>query len=122
VDPPRQALIDAVRAEIAAGRIGPRTPVLHVASSFQQWVATPLGVFTGVIETDVTPDAVIEIHTIGGRLRPLADLDRLLAGGTYPYVLLEPGGLEDPTLRDRILARGYVSTFANGQGDLFVRG
>jgi hypothetical protein len=121
VDAPRAELIDAVRGEIAAGRIGPRTQVLHVAASFQQWVATPLGVFTGVLESDVTPDAVVEIHTIGGRLRPLSDLDQLLASGTYGYVLLEPRDLDDPSLRDRIVRSGYASTFVNGQGELFVR-
>ena len=48
VDAPRQALLAAVGAEIAAGRLRADTPVLHVAKSFQQWVATPLGVFDGV--------------------------------------------------------------------------
>ncbi|HZM72236.1 MAG TPA: hypothetical protein VFC71_02575 [Candidatus Polarisedimenticolia bacterium] len=121
VDPPRQALLDAVRAEIAAGRIGPTTSVLHVASSFQQWVATPLGVFTGVIETDVTPDAVVEIHTIGGRLRPLSDLSGLLADRRYSYVLFEPAGLEGPGVRESIASAGYASIFGNSQGELFSR-
>lgn len=121
VDAPRQALIDAIRAAIAAGRITATTPVLHVASSFQQWVATPLGVFSGVMETDVTPDAVVEIHTIGGRLQPLTELDALLASGRYPVVVLEPFQLEDPGIRARIIAAGYVSTFGNTQGELFVR-
>ena len=118
--PQRQALIDAIRAEIATEQIGPTTPVLHVAQSFQQWVATPLGVFSGVIETDVTPDAVVEIHTIGGRLVPLTELGALLAGGRFPVVVLEPVGL-DSGIREAILAAGYVSTFRNTQGELFVR-
>ena len=121
VDAPRQALIDAVREQIAAGRIGPRTPVLHIASSFQQWVATPLGVFTGVIETVVSPDAVVEIHTIGGRLRPMADLPALLDPKAYPMLLLEPAGLDPPDLRPSILAAGYMSIAVNGQGELFAR-
>lgn len=121
VDAPRRAILAAVRAEIAAGRIAPDTPVLHVAGSFQQWRATPLGVFTGVTETDVTPDAVESIHTVGGRLRPLADLDALLAGGGYPYVLLEPDDENlPPGIRGRIVAAGYASIFANGQGELFA--
>ena len=119
VDAPRQALIDAVRGEIAAGRLGPSTQILHIASSFQQWVATPLGVFSGVIETVVAPDAVIEIHTIGGRLRPMADLPGLLARDEFPYLLYEPAGLDGPDLRPAIVGAGYISIFANGHGELF---
>lgn len=123
VDGPRQEILDAVRAEIEAGRIGPDTPILHVAASFQQWRAVPLGVFDGVTETDVTNDAVVSIHTVGGRLRPMAELGALLSGGAYPYVLLEPSpGELPPDLRDRILAAGYTPIFANGQGELFARG
>ena len=121
IDPPRQALIDAIRAEIAAGRITATTPVLHVAQSFQQWAATPLGVFSGVIETDVSPDAMVEIHTIGGRLVPLTELEARLASGRYPVVVLEPEGIESLDLRATILAAGYVSTFRNTQGELFAR-
>ncbi len=121
IDPPRRELVDAIRGEIAAGRIGATTPVLHVASSFQQWVATPLGVFTGVLETSVSPDAVVEIHTIGGRLLPLSELEALLASGRYPVMVFEPGGFEDASLRGAIVAAGYVSTYGNTQGELFVR-
>lgn len=121
VDAPRQAILDAVRAEIDAGRIGPDTPVLHVAGSFQQWQATPLGVFDGVTETVVAPDAVESIHTVGGRLRPLDALDGLLASRDFEYVLFEPNAdLLPPGLRDRIVATGYRSIFANEQGELFV--
>jgi hypothetical protein len=123
VDGPRTEILDAVRAEIDAGRIGPDTPVLHVAGSFQQWRATPLGVFAGVTETDVTPDAVESIHTVGGRLRPLGDLEGLLAGGTYPYVLYEPSEADlPPGIRDRIIAAGYAPIFANAQGELLALG
>ncbi len=120
VDPPRIAILNAVRGEIAAGRIGPDTPVLHIAETFQQWRATPLGVFTGVTETDVTPDAVESIHTVGGRLRPLEDLTYLLEFGGYEYVLFEPSEKLPDGLRDRIVAARYRPVFANGQGELFV--
>lgn len=119
--PDQQALLDVLRAEIVAGRLGPATPVLHVAASFEQWVATPLGVFTGVTETIVSPDAVVNIHTVGGRLRPLADLDQALASGRYRYVVLEPADLPGDE-RDRILAAGYRSIFANTRGEVFVAG
>jgi hypothetical protein len=124
VDAPRQELLDAVRAEIAAGRLGPETQVLHVAGSFQQWVATPLGVFDGVTETDVVPDVEVSIHTVGGRLRPLVDLPSLLSEGapggrTFGYVVLEPSDRLPTGTRDAIVAAGYVSIFANGQGELF---
>jgi len=113
-------LLDAVRAEIAAGRLDSRDGVLHVARSFQQWVAVPLGVFAGVIETDVTPDAEASIHTVGGRLRPFGELAERLAAG-YPYVMLEPAGLPPETWAS-IAAAGYRSIYANPRGELFVRG
>jgi hypothetical protein len=123
VDAPRREILDAVRGEIAAGRIGPDTPVLHVAASFQQWVATPLGVFAGVTETDVVPDAVESIHTVGGRLHPMDDLTGLLASGRYAFVLFEPDPNELPAgIRDQIVAAGYEPVFANGQGELFRLG
>lgn len=126
VDGPRQELLDAVRREIDAGRIGPDTPILHVAGSFQQWVATPLGVFDGVTETDVVPDVEVSIHTVGGRLHPLADLPALLVQGQpggrfYAYVLLEPDPTKlPPGMRDQILSAGYEPVFSNGQGELFA--
>ena len=123
VDAPRREILDAVRGEIAAGRIGPDTPVLHVADSFQQWRSTPLGVFAGVTETDVTLDAIESIHTVGGRLHPMGDLAGLLASGRYAFVLLEPNTDElPPGIRDQIVAAGYAPVFANGQGELFRLG
>ena len=122
VDAPRQEIIDAVRREIAAGRIGPDMPILHVAGSFQQWVATPLGVFDGVTETDVTPDAEVSIHTVGGRLRPLGDLGELLASGRYGFVLLEPNDRLPLDIAEEIAAAGYTPGFSNGQGTLYVLG
>jgi hypothetical protein len=121
VRPDQQALLDALRAEIAAGRLGPATPVLHIAVSFQQWASTPLGVFAGVTETMLSPDATTNIHTVGGRLRPLGDLDKALAGGRYRYVVLEPANLAGGE-RDRIVAAGYRSIFANARGEVFVAG
>ena len=123
VDASRQELVDAVRAEIEAGRLGPDTPVLHVAASFQMWVATPLGVFTGVTETILVPEPEVSIHTVGGRILPLDDLTGLLAGRRYGFVLLEPdpNGLP-PGIRDQIVAAGYTSIFGNGQGELFAAG
>lgn len=120
VDPPRRDLLAAVRSEIEAGRLHADTPVLHVAASFQQWVATPLGVFAGVTETDVTPDAEVSIHTVGGRLRPMADLSGLLASRAYPYLLLEPSTKLPSGVRDAIASADYRSIFSNGQGELFA--
>ncbi|HEV2006722.1 MAG TPA: hypothetical protein VGQ85_08930, partial [Candidatus Limnocylindrales bacterium] len=122
VDPPRRALIEAVRAEIDAGRIGPDTPVLHVARSFQQWVATPLGVFTGVTETDVSPDAEHSIHTVGGRLMDYEQLPELLSSKDYPYLLFEPDKELPPGIRADIAAAGYEPIFTNTQGILYRLG
>jgi hypothetical protein len=120
VDEDGQALIDALRAEIDAGRLRGATPVLHVARSFQPWVAIPLAVFTGVMETTATLDPERSIHTEGGRLLDVADLPELLAADYPPYVVLEPAGL-DPGLAATIEAAGYRSIFANDVAVLFER-
>lgn len=122
VDRPREELLDVVRAEIAAGRIDGRTELLHVAPTFQQWVATPFGVFTGIRETLVSPDAEETIHTVGGGLRTLDRLDELIGSGTFAYLVLEPGDGLPADVRERIEAGGYASLFANGQGEVFRLG
>lgn len=119
VDPPRQALIAAVRAEIDAGRITADTRVLHIARSFQQWVATPLGVFTGVTETDVSPDAEHSIHTVGGRLRDYKELPDLLASQDYPYLLYEPDKDLPLGIDHDLAVAGYEPIFTNSQGTLY---
>jgi hypothetical protein len=111
-------LLDAVRAEIDAGRLAHDTPVLHVARTFQQWVATPLGVFDGVNETFLSLDPEVSHQTVGGRLFDVADLAAYL-DLRYSYVVLEPDGLPDGT-RDAIRGAGYVSVFANAQGEVFA--
>jgi hypothetical protein len=121
VDRPRQEILDAVRAEIDRGRLAHDTQVLHLASSFQQWVATPLGVFDGVDETFVSLDPEVSHQTVGGRLYGLDRLAAFLASRTYAYVVLEPAKLPDGT-RDAIVAAGYAPIFANGQGEVFALG
>jgi hypothetical protein len=118
VDAPRSEILDALRAEIDAGRLGHDTPVLHLARSFQQWVATPLGVFDGVDETFVSLDPEVSHQTVGGRLYGLDQLPGFLSTHQYRYVVFEPEGLPDGT-RDQVLAAGYEPIFANGQGEVF---
>lgn len=118
VDAPRQEILDAVREEIDAGRLHHDTPVLHLAKTFQQWVATPLGVFDGVNETFLSLDPEVSHQTVGGRLFDVASLPAYL-DGTYRYVVLEPDGLADG-LRDVIVNAGYSSIFRNGQGEVFA--
>jgi hypothetical protein len=88
IDAPREELVTAVQQQQRAGSIGPASAVLHVAPSFQQWEATPLGVFTGVIETDATTDPERSIHTVGGRLYDIRRLRRML-GADYPWLVVE---------------------------------
>ena len=90
-----------------------------MAFNFQQWDATPIGVFGGMLETMVSNETEVSSHTAGGRLHPFTDLEPMLAEG-FPYVLLEPEGLPDDT-RDRILAAGYEPIFANAEGEIFVQ-
>lgn len=118
VDGPRQEVLDAVRAEIEAGRLAHDTPVLHVAKTFQQWAATPLGVFDGVTETFVSLDPEVSHQTVGGRLYGLERLEAFLDSAIFPYVVLEPDGLPEG-IREQIEAAGYRSIFANEQGEVF---
>ena len=126
VDGPRQALLDALRVEIDAGRLDHDTEVLHVARTFQQWESTPLGVFDGVFETSISIDPEVSHQTVGGRLYgsrddivgTLEQLRAFLATGTYGYVVLEPRGLpDDPTTL--IELAGYAPIFENDQGTVF---
>jgi hypothetical protein len=119
VDAPRREILDAVRVEIDAARLAHDTPVLHLARSFQQWVATPLGVFDGVDETFVSLDPEVSHQTVGGRLFGLQELPGYLASKAYRYVVLEPDGLP-AGVRDEIVAAGYDSIFANDQGEVFA--
>jgi len=120
VDAPRQELLDALRAEIAVGRLAHDTRVLHLASSFQQWTATPLGVFDGVDETFVSLDPEVSHQTVGGRLFGLDALPGFLASGDFGYVVLEPKDLPEG-LRDQVVGAGFASIFANEQGEVFRR-
>lgn len=118
VDVQQRELLDVLRGEIDAHRLRHETNVLHIAGSFQQWASTPLGVFAGVIETDVTLDPEDSIHTIGGRLHGVPELASLLGTGAYQYVVLEPHGI-DPALRQRVLDSGYESIYGNARGEIF---
>jgi hypothetical protein len=115
----QEELIDRLRDEVSAGNLQSTTPLLHVAYNFQQWDATPIGVFGGMVETMVSIETEVSSHTAGGRLHPFTDLDPMLAEG-FPYVVLEPAGLPEDT-RERVLAAGYESIFANGEGEILVQ-
>jgi hypothetical protein len=119
VDPAEQAVIDELRAEISAGRLGPSTRVLHIASSFQQWSSVPIGVFTGALETSISLQPELSIHTVGGRLLGFDQLPAQLASD-YGYVVLEPNGL-DPTLPATITAAGYRQIWSNSQATIYAR-
>jgi hypothetical protein len=115
----QQELVNRLRDEVTAGNLHSTTPILHVAYNFQQWDATPIGVFGGMIETMVSIETEVSSHTAGGRLHPFTELEPMLAED-FPYVVLEPEGLPDDT-RDLVLAAGYEPIFANGQGEILVR-
>ena len=130
VDEPRQAILDALRAEIEAGRLRHDTEVLHVARTFQQWESTPLGVFDGILETSLSLEPEVTHQTVGGRLYGSADPvelqaelhARLSAPSPFEYVLLEPRGMPEgvpESLRASIVAGGFQLIFANEQGEIF---
>lgn len=116
-------LLDVLRDEVAAGRINATTEVLHVAGAFRQSVATPIGVFTGILETTLSPDFAPTIHSIGGRLHPLPDLGAILADPRRrpSYVVLELSGLP-MDIRASIEGYGFVPIHANDRGIVFAPG
>ena len=124
IDPVQGQLIDALRAEIAAGRLGTDTNVLHVAQTWRTDAAPsytiPLSVLAGVIETMAIGDPPSDSNTVGGRLFNIDALDQLL-GPEYPYVVTERRGLPAGVVT-RIKAAGYRSIFANPVAELFVLG
>ncbi len=122
IDAPRREVVDELRAEEAAGRLGPSTKVLNIASSFQQWVAVPVGVFTGAMETSISLQPEVSIHTDGGRLLGFGDLERELAAD-YGYVVLEPAGLPPDVaanIRTDFVAYGYHPIWSNSQATIYA--
>ena len=124
VDGPEQAVVDMLRSEEEAGRLGPQTQVLNIASSFQEWVSVPIGVFTGAMETSVSLDPLLNIHTVGGRLLGFDQLPEQLASG-YGYVVLEPAGLWPDLITQTeslITKAGYRAIWSNSQATVYGRG
>ena len=120
VDPSEQEVVEALRGEINAGRLGPSTRVLHLATTFQQWVSVPIGVFTGALETSISLDPELSIHTEGGRLLGFDVLAGELSSD-YGYVVLEPDPQLPPGLTDTIAAAGYHQIWANSKATIFAR-
>lgn len=120
VDLAEQEVVDRLRAEVGAGLLGPSTRVLHLDKSFQQWSSVPIGVFTGAIETSISLDPELSIHTEGGRLLGFDRLPAELASD-YGYVVLEPDPLLPPGLPDAITAAGYHQIWSNPRATIFAR-
>jgi hypothetical protein len=123
IDAPRQAVIDELRAEEQAGRLGPGTRVLHIASSFQQWSSVPIGVFTGAIETSISLQPELSIHTEGGRLLGFDQLEQELQAG-YGYVVVEPSNLRADLINrtnSGLAAAGYRQIWSNSQATVYTR-
>jgi hypothetical protein len=118
IDSDEREILDAVRAEIAAGRLGPDDGVLHVAASFQPWSSVPLAIFDGVVETSATLDAEVSIHTAGGRLHQLSELPQLVDGG-FRYLVVEPAGLP-ADLDWSVINDRFEPVFSNARGTLLV--
>jgi hypothetical protein len=123
IDAPTQAVVDELRAEEEAGRLGPETRVLNIAWDFQQWDSVPIGVFTGALETSISLYPELSIHTVGGRLLGFDQLDQQLAAG-YGYVVVEPPGLGSDlltTTEDQVVAAGYHEIWENSQAIIYAR-
>jgi len=123
IDAPRRQVVDELRSEERAGRLGPATRVLHIAASFQQWASVPIGVFTGAMETSISLQPELSIHTEGGRLLGFDQLEQEMASG-YGYVVLEPAGLgSDLVARTTadLSAGGYRQIWSNSQAAIYAR-
>jgi hypothetical protein len=123
IDANRQQIVDRLRVEIEGGRLGPSTRVLNIASSFQQWVATPIGVFTGAMETSISLQPERSMHTVGGRLLGFDRLAPELAAG-YGYVVLAPNGLSATQVsatKTLLSADGYNAIWSNSLATIYRR-
>jgi hypothetical protein len=89
-----------------------------VAPSFQAWVATPVGVFTGILETVASEDPEDSLHTAGGRLTDVAEVGRRL-GPAFPYLLVE-GYAPEAGFTARAQAADYEPV-ASGNGWSLLR-
>lgn len=122
IDDEQRELNAALRAEVAAGRLGGSTNVLHVAQTWRSdqspSYTTPLGVFVGVVETMATTDPENSIHTAGGRLMDINDLDSML-GPDHPYVVVEGDGLPGDTI-SQVEAAGYTQIFVNEKATVYA--
>jgi hypothetical protein len=119
VDAAEREVVDELRAEVGAGRLGPSTRVLHIAGSFQQWASVPIGVFVGALETSISLRPELSIHTEGGRLLGMDRLSAELASG-YGYVVLEPNGM-DGSLAGTITSAGYHQIWSNSRATIYAR-
>jgi hypothetical protein len=125
INGPRREVVDELLAEVSAGRLGAATKVLNIASSFQQWASVPVGVFTGALETSISLQPELSIHTEGGRLLGFGDLDNELADGGYGYVLLEPSGLSADVIsstQTKLAAAGFARIWSNSQATVYRLG
>jgi hypothetical protein len=124
IDAPRQQVVDQLRAEESAGRLGPSTRVLNIASSFQQWTSVPIGVFTGAMETSISLQPELSIHTVGGRLYGFDRLPQELASD-YGYVVLQPGNISPDLISQTkalLSADGYSSMWSNSLVTIYRHG
>ncbi|MGH2357260.1 MAG: hypothetical protein ACRDGJ_04520, partial [Candidatus Limnocylindria bacterium] len=110
-------ILDRLRAERDAGALTAGSHVLHVADSFQPWIATPVAVFTGIHETIAALETDPSVHGEGGREYLTSELPRLLEVG-YEYLLIEGDALL-AEWRPRAESAGYQSLMANERGVLF---
>lgn len=122
IDGPAREVVAEIRSLEDDGRIGASTVVLHVAASFQQWNSVPIGVFTGAIETSISLQPEVSIHTEGGRLLGFDSLPAQLAA--HPgIVVLEPRGLPGPTLAQAeslIASTGYHQIWSNDRARVYA--
>jgi hypothetical protein len=124
IDAPRQQVVDELRSEEAAGRLGPATKVLNIATWFQEWVATPIGAFTGAMETSISLSPELSIHTVGGRLYGFDRLVPELDSG-YGYVVLQVDGLSPEVVSQTkidIATAGYREIWSNSFAIVYAPG
>ena len=122
INTPRREVVDELLSEVSAGRLGPSTKVLNIASSFQQWASVPIGVFTGAMETSISLQPELSIHTEGGRLLGFPQMDGELANGGYGYVVLEPSGLANDLVASaqaKLEAAGFKPIWSNSMATVY---
>ncbi|HEX2282271.1 MAG TPA: PQQ-dependent sugar dehydrogenase, partial [Thermomicrobiales bacterium] len=120
IDEHGRAIVAAIRQEQRAGRLGSDGRILHLAEGPYEWQGIPIGVFTGALETSVSPTPDTSLHAPAGRQLSLEQFQPALESGDYAYVVVEPKAVPQGLVA-AVKQSGYEPLMENELATLFRR-